>query len=60
LAEDQRLLRCFTLQSKVSSAKATARKRASCIAFSVPKVLSGKRYSLPVWFTVNPTKAMQL
>jgi hypothetical protein len=27
---------------------------------AVPKVLSGKRYSLPVWFTVNPTKAMQL
>ena len=32
------------------------------IAFvhAVPKVLSGKRYSLPVWFTVNPTKAMQV
>ena len=27
---------------------------------AVPKVLSGKRYSLPVWFTVNPTKAMQV
>jgi len=26
----------------------------------VPKVLSGKRYSLPVWFTVNSAKAMQL
>ena len=26
---------------------------------AVPKVLSGKRYSLPVWFTVNPTKSMQ-
>lgn len=26
----------------------------------VPKVLSGKRYSLPVWFTVNPAKAMQV
>jgi hypothetical protein len=27
---------------------------------AVPKVLSGKRYSLPVWFSVNPTHAMQL
>ncbi len=27
---------------------------------AVPKVLSGKRYSLPVWFTVNSTKAMQV
>jgi hypothetical protein len=27
---------------------------------AVPNVLSGKRYSLPVWFTVNPTKAMQV
>ena len=27
---------------------------------SVPKVLSGKRYSLPVWFTVNRAKAMQV
>jgi len=27
---------------------------------AVPKVLSGKRYSLPVWFTVNPAKAMQV
>ncbi len=27
---------------------------------AVPKVLSGKRYSLPIWFTVNPTKAMQV
>jgi hypothetical protein len=27
---------------------------------AVPKVRSGKRYSLPVWFTVNPTKAMQV
>ena len=27
---------------------------------AVPKVLSGKRYSLPVWFTLNPTKAMQV
>ena len=26
---------------------------------AVPKVLSGKRYSLPVWFTVNSTKAMR-
>jgi hypothetical protein len=26
----------------------------------VPKVLSGKRYSLPIWFTVNSAKAMQL
>jgi predicted 2-oxoglutarate/Fe(II)-dependent dioxygenase YbiX len=25
---------------------------------AVPKVLSGKRYSLPVWFTVNPAKAI--
>ena len=39
LAEDQRLLRCFALQSKVSSAKATARKRASCIEFSAPKII---------------------
>ncbi|PYK10854.1 MAG: hypothetical protein DME61_02370 [Verrucomicrobia bacterium] len=27
---------------------------------AVPNLLSGKRYSLPIWFTVNPTKAMQL
>ena len=27
---------------------------------AVPKVLSGKRYSLPVWFTANSEKAMQL
>jgi 2OG-Fe(II) oxygenase superfamily len=27
---------------------------------AVSKVLSGKRYSLPVWFTVNPAKAMQV
>ena len=27
---------------------------------AVSKVLSGKRYSLPVWFTVNSTKAMQV
>jgi predicted 2-oxoglutarate/Fe(II)-dependent dioxygenase YbiX len=27
---------------------------------AVPKVLSGKRYSLPVWFTANSTKAMQV
>jgi predicted 2-oxoglutarate/Fe(II)-dependent dioxygenase YbiX len=27
---------------------------------AVPKVLSGKRYSLPVWFTVNATEAMQV
>lgn len=27
---------------------------------AVPKVVSGKRYSLPVWFTVNSTKAMQV
>jgi hypothetical protein len=27
---------------------------------AVPKVLSGKRYSLPVWFSVNSTKAMQV
>jgi predicted 2-oxoglutarate/Fe(II)-dependent dioxygenase YbiX len=27
---------------------------------AVPKVLSGKRYSLPVWFTVNSTQAMQV
>ena len=27
---------------------------------AVPKLLSGKRYSLPVWFTLNPTKAMQV
>ena len=27
---------------------------------AVPKVLSGKRYSLPVWFSVNSAKAMQL
>jgi len=30
------------------------------VVHAVPKVLSGKRYSLPVWFTVNPTKAMQV
>ena len=28
--------------------------------YAVPKVLSGKRYSLPVWFTVDSTKAMQV
>ena len=27
---------------------------------AVQKVRSGKRYSLPVWFTVNPAKAMQV
>jgi 2OG-Fe(II) oxygenase superfamily len=27
---------------------------------AVPKVLSGKRYSLPVWFTANSAKAMQV
>jgi len=27
---------------------------------AVRKVLSGKRYSLPVWFTVNATEAMQV
>ena len=27
---------------------------------AVPKVLSGKRYSLPIWFTVNAAKAMQV
>ena len=27
---------------------------------AVPKVLSGKRYSLPVWFTVNSAEAMQV
>lgn len=27
---------------------------------TVPKVLCGKRYSLPVWFTVDSTKAMQV
>jgi predicted 2-oxoglutarate/Fe(II)-dependent dioxygenase YbiX len=27
---------------------------------AVPKVLSGKRYSLPIWFTVNSAKAMQI
>ena len=27
---------------------------------AVPNVLSGKRYSLPVWFTVNSAKAMQV
>ena len=27
---------------------------------AVPKVLSGKRYSLLVWFTVNAAKAMQV
>jgi hypothetical protein len=27
---------------------------------AVPKVLSGKRYSLPLWFTVDPTEAMQV
>jgi 2OG-Fe(II) oxygenase superfamily len=26
---------------------------------AVPNLLSGKRYSLPVWFTVNSSKAMQ-
>lgn len=26
----------------------------------VPKVLSGKRYSLPIWFTVNRASAMQV
>jgi hypothetical protein len=27
---------------------------------AVPKVLSGKRYSLPVWFSADSTKAMQV
>jgi hypothetical protein len=27
---------------------------------AVPKVRSGKRYSLPIWFTLNPAKAMQV
>jgi 2OG-Fe(II) oxygenase superfamily len=27
---------------------------------AVPKVLSGKRYSLPIWFTVNSAKTMQV
>jgi len=27
---------------------------------TVPKVLSGRRYSLPVWFTVNSARAMQV
>ena len=27
---------------------------------AVPNVLSGKRYSLPVWFTMNSAKAMQV
>jgi len=27
---------------------------------AVPKVLPGKRFPLPVWFTVNPKKAMQV
>jgi len=27
---------------------------------AVPEVLSGKRYSLPVWFTLNSVKAMQV
>ena len=27
---------------------------------AVPKVLSGKRYSLPVWFTMDSEKAMQV
>jgi hypothetical protein len=27
---------------------------------AVPKVVSGKRYSLPVWFTLNSAKAMQV
>jgi len=27
---------------------------------AVPNVLSGKRYSLPVWFTANSAKAMQV
>jgi hypothetical protein len=27
---------------------------------AVPKILSGKRYSLPVWFTMNSANAMQL
>jgi predicted 2-oxoglutarate/Fe(II)-dependent dioxygenase YbiX len=27
---------------------------------AVPKVLCGKRYSLPVWFTANAAKAMQV
>jgi hypothetical protein len=27
---------------------------------AVPKVLSGKRYSLPIWFTLNSAKAMQV
>jgi hypothetical protein len=27
---------------------------------AVPKVRSGKRYSLPIWFTLKPAKAMQV
>jgi 2-oxoglutarate-Fe(II)-dependent oxygenase superfamily protein len=27
---------------------------------AVPKIISGKRYSLPIWFTVNSAKAMQI
>jgi len=27
---------------------------------AVPKLLSGKRYSLPIWFTLNSAKAMQV
>lgn len=27
---------------------------------AVPKLLSGKRYSLPIWFTANSRKAMQI
>ena len=27
---------------------------------AVPRVLSGKRYSLPIWFTLNSAKAMQV
>ncbi len=27
---------------------------------AVPKVLSGKRYSLPIWFSVNSMEALQL
>ena len=27
---------------------------------AVPKVLSGKRYSLPIWFSVNSAKTMQV
>jgi 2OG-Fe(II) oxygenase superfamily. len=27
---------------------------------AVPKIIYGKRYSLPIWFTVNSAKAMQI